>query len=146
MSIVRENLMKERGCRMIAHMNPRQFKKLCAKAHALVIKINPLYARCSWAPSENDMTDYTWHAAGVLKGTKGFGGVDASMDGSEWWDKSAWAALQDVADWHYIEWVDPDPNDEMASAQPVPNADLQPRSWRDYLVLGELMLLEKGGE
>ncbi|WP_374424599.1 hypothetical protein [Chromobacterium sp.] len=131
---------------MIANMNPRQFKKLCAKAHALVIKIHPLYARRSWAPSEHDMTDRTWHAAGVLKGTKGFGGFNSDPEGSEWWDKSAWATLQDVADWHYVEWVDPDPNDEMASAQPVPNADLQPRCWRDYLVLGELMLLEKGGE
>lgn len=122
---------------MIRHMNARQFKKLCAKAHPLVLKIAPSYLRMSYIADAESHDD--WHHS-VLKGTKGFGcysGSYSSYCGPDWSDRSAWHTLTDLVHWHYAEF-----DAETGDGPEWPAGRSRPKHWKLLLARAERMAAE----
>ncbi|WP_426715273.1 hypothetical protein [Chromobacterium violaceum] len=122
---------------MVNHMNPRQFKKLCAKCHCLVLKIDPSYAGSTHTALPGER--YDWFHLDVLNGTKGFG-ERVGYEEPEWEDQSAWNMLTDMVFWHFAEIRDGEEQNGMPWASwPV---GVKPTTWRDYLALGQRVALE----
>lgn len=129
---------------MISNMNPRQFKKLCAKCHFLVILAEPSWAGCSIAVGERGNDGIGWHPGDALRGTKGFGGMSGYYE-PEWWDQSAWSALVEIVFWHFAEYKDG--RADLDDPYPDWPEGMRPTRWQDYLQLAERMVRdrEEGG-
>lgn len=80
-------------------LNPRQFKKLCAKSARLLLRLDPGLQKHQVIA---DGDDHGWRKTRVIKGTQGFGWVQAGEE-SEWDDRSAWDLLVETVYWHVVQ-------------------------------------------
>lgn len=117
-------------------MNPRQFKKLCKKSHALVTSIHSRWSGHVYvAPRDHDVDD--WHNNGVLKGTVGFYFVD-DFDYCDSECFSAFDALKEIVYWHFAVVSEKDGSHQLPD-------DMRMRDWRNVLALGLRVVAQEGG-
>lgn len=121
-------------------MNPRQFKKLCAKSYAIVVRKRPLLPKYEFRLEEREPAgDYcSWHRNGCPKGTLGFGHTSGYYE-PEWSDKSAYSTLKEIVDAEFSVL------DEDADGWPCLPRGINPKGWRGWLALAESMAVMKGG-
>ncbi len=122
----------------------RLLKKLCKRAHALVLRIEPRMAGEAFTSTHHERPagwmGYGfpgWHENEVLPGTWGFGRVSGYYD-PEWDDENAFDHLRDMLWDHFTVWDEP--STELRFVFPAGVRGL--RNWRDVLQAGELVALE----
>jgi hypothetical protein len=115
----------------------RLFKKLCKRAHALMIRIEPQMAAEAFR-STKDEPPAMWlgYSAAALPGTWGFGRVSGYYE-PEWDDESAWDALKEALYWHLVEISEAT---DYVPRWPANTPHLG--DWRDVLRVGERVALE----
>jgi len=127
---------------MIAHMNARQFKKLCKLAHGLMLQFDPNCASSTYR-CEGQGSHDGWHHF-VLKGTLGFGGSSGHYQ-PEWSDQSAWSVLFSTVFWSFCEKPDWDAVMEKGCMEwPSWRPGMRPRRWQDVIALGRKMVAAQG--
>ena len=117
-------------------MNARQFKKLCKRSYDILLLIDPACAERAYTPKEQDDTD-GWFKT-VLKGTKGFGGMDGYYE-PEWSDRSAWSELKEHVYWHFAVFK----GDTLEEIYPSWPEKIKPRSRSDYFKLANQIIAAK---
>lgn len=118
---------------MISHMNGRQFKKLCKKAHALVIQINPQADQDTFRA----IGDESWWHSQIKKGTMGFGATSGYYQ-PEWDDYSAWSTLTDLVFWNYCYMYHRDKHNH-----PTWPKGMKPHRHQDYIALAKRMIAKQ---
>jgi hypothetical protein len=113
-------------------MNGRHFKKLCKKAHALVIRVNPQASKSTCRAAG----DESWWHDDIKKGTLGFGGM-SGYEQPEWYDDSAYSAL-----WEYVFWSVCDDSKCRDGGYPEWPKRMKPRRPADLLALAERLAVE----
>jgi hypothetical protein len=121
---------------MISNMNGRQFKKLCKKAHALVIQIDPRADQDTYRA----IGDESWWHSQIKKGTMGFGAMSGYYE-PEWDDYSAWSTLINLVFWNYCDMYQRDQHD-----WPTWPTRTKPRRAQDYIALAKRMIAKNNAK
>lgn len=117
----------------------RLFKKLCKRAHALIVRWEPHSSHQTVRHRAGDWSDWIGRGVDPLPGTLGFGRMSGYYE-PEWEDESAYSALCALLFWHFVE------IDSQGEMQPWPTSAPRLRCWRDVLAAADRVVAKVESE